>query len=413
MGLADWLQYLESLPSGLTNKSLDNVKNVANKLNLLNFTGKIITVVGTNGKGSCVVFLESILLQAGLKVGAYISPHLLHYNERIRLNGKDVDTKILCQAFATIKMECTGVILSYFEFTTLTALFIFKKQKPDVLLLEAGLGGRFDAVNILESDISIITTISLEHTQILGNTKEAIGYEKSGIMRSFKPVICGKNMPASITIAADNIQAKLYCLDRDFNYVEKNDCWNWQFITEVIKKLPLLRLPVNSAALALMTIKLLSEDFKISNQAIITGLKNAFLPGRWQRLIFNGKEIIFDVAHNHESATMLALNLNRGESKGRILAVVGMSSDKDIVATLKPLIRTVDRWYLGAFNNIRAASVTNLAQGLQEAGGTDFVLLPSITLSLQQAIAECQEKDRIAVFGSFYTVAEGLKLITS
>src|SRR3990172_9215928 len=185
MGLADWLQYLESLPSGLTNKSLDNVKNVANKLNLLNFTGKIITVVGTNGKGSCVVFLESILLQAGLKVGAYISPHLLHYNERIRLNGKDVDTKILCQAFATIKMECTGVILSYFEFTTLTALFIFKKQKPDVLLLEAGLGGRFDAVNILESDISIITTISLEHTQILGNTKEAIGYEKSGIMRSF------------------------------------------------------------------------------------------------------------------------------------------------------------------------------------------------------------------------------------
>ena len=412
MDLADWLQYLETLLSGLNNKSLDRVKSIAKKLNLLKFTGKIITVAGTNGKGSCVIFLESILLAAGLKVGAYISPHLLRYNERIRLDGKDIDNEALCQAFAVVKQACADIVLSYFEFTTLVALLIFKKQNPDVLILEAGLGGRFDAVNILDNDISIITTISLDHMQILGNTKDVIGYEKSGIMRSLKPVICGENMPASVSIAADNVQAKLYCLNKDFNYAEKNGYWSWRTASEIIENLPLLRLPVNSAALAIMAIKLLSEDFKISSQAIIIGLKNAFLPGRLQRLIFNGKEIIFDVAHNHESASLLALNLNKNKSSGRVLAIVGMFGDKDIIGTLKPLVGIVDRWYFGVLDSPRAASTVHLVRCLQMAGSNNFVSLPTITVSLQQAIAECQEKDRIAVFGSFYAVAEGLRACT-
>ncbi|CAL7962904.1 bifunctional folylpolyglutamate synthetase/dihydrofolate synthetase [Gammaproteobacteria bacterium] len=412
IGLTAWLHYLETLPSGLNNNSLVGVKSIAQKLGLLSFSGKIIVVGGTNGKGSCVVFLEAILLAAGLKTGAFLSPHVLRYNERIRLNGKDIDDATLCQIFTQIENARGDTVLSYFEFSTLTALAIFKKKKIDVLILEVGLGGRFDAVNILDADIAVITTISLDHTKILGNTREAIGREKAGIMRAFKPVICGDaNVPKSIYAVAKQTKAILYSPNEDFGFMLQNGYWCWYSAKNKINKLPWPKLPIASARVALMVIKLLQKDLKIPKKAIVTGLKKAFLPGRLQRIIVVNKEIIFDVAHNPESAALLAQNLVKQASKGRSLAVLSMLSDKNITATLKPLTKIVDKWYLGALTGSRATSTKQLTRCLAKAGASNFVALPTVARALQQAIAECGIKDRIVVLGSFHTVAESLKFV--
>ncbi len=410
MGLTGWLSYLESLPSGLTNKSLAAVKKIASKLDLLNFTGKIITVAGTNGKGSNVIFLESILLASGLKTGAFISPHVLNYTERIRLNGKDVDDDTLCQAFTLVEQARANTTLSYFEFSTLAALVIFKQYSPDVLILEVGLGGKFDAVNILDSDIAVITTIALDHTAILGDTREAIGREKAGIMRRSRPLVCGENMPASVYAIARGLSVELYALRQDFSYIEKNDCWHWYHNDAVIENLPKPRLPIASAALALMVLKLLYKG-KISRLAIDNGLKNAFLSGRFEEQGFAGKKVVLDGAHNAEATSLLAKNLSREKINGRILAVVSMFKDKDMVASFAPLASVVDRWYVGVLPFKRAASAEQLSHALQENGVTNFTLFPDVKTSFTQAIAECQEKDRIVAFGSFYTIAEILENI--
>lgn len=400
MNLTSWLKYLETFPSGVNNNSLDNIKKVAHKLNLLNFykkySGKIIIVGGTNGKGSCVVSLESILLAAGYRTGAFISPHLLRYNERIRLNGADIDNRNLIQAFRQVEQARADIILSYFEFSALAALAIFKKQNIDILILEVGLGGRFDSVNILDADIAIITTVSCDHTSILGDTREAIGYEKAGIMRAFKPVICGDvNIPKSVSNFANKTKAILYS-------------------APCLKSLKNNSITANTPTV-LMTIKLLQQDFKISKIAINAGLKKAFLPGRLQRITIANKEIILDVAHNPEAATLLAQNLAeiKCKSKGHILAVMSMLSDKDITATLKTMAKIIDKWYLGALTDIRATCTAQLAQCLLKAGGSNFIIFSTIAKALQQAIAECGEKDRIVMFGSFRTIADGLEVITN
>lgn len=411
MNLNNWLQYLETLPSGLKNNSLLNIKNIAQELDLLNCFKKVIIVGGTNGKSSSVIFLEAILLAAGYKTGAYISPHILRYNERIRINGRDVDDKTLCQTFNKINIVRADTALSYFEFSTLAALTIFKKQKVDVLILEVGLGGRFDAVNILNADVAIITTISLDHTQILGNTREAIGREKAGIMRAFKPIVCGDpKIPKSIRAAAKKTKAVLYSVNKDFSYIRQKNRWSWQSSLMVLKNLPLPKLPIANAATVLMAIKLLQNDLVIPKRAIIAGLKKAFLPGRAQRIIIANKEVIFDVAHNPESAALLAKNLIERRPEGRILAVVSMLSDKDITATLRKLTKLVNKWYIGLLTGARATSAKRLKQCLIKAGGVNFVLFSSIAQALHQAIAECNKKDKIVVFGSFHTVAEGLNL---
>lgn len=406
--MQDWLAYLGSFPSGLARGSLEPVKNVAFRLGLLNLSSKIITIAGTNGKGSTAVFLESILLAAGFTTGVYISPHLVQYNERIRLNGKNIDDHGLIQAFKVVEEARQNTSLSYFEFSTLAALTIFKNHKPDVLILEVGLGGRLDAVNILDSDIAIITTISFDHTHVLGRTLEAIGHEKSGIMRPFKAVICGKNMPRSVYENARELKAKPYFLGRDFDFLAGKESWVWNFGSQIIKDLPMPKLPISNAALAIMAVQLLSSDDRVSFAAIASGIKKAFLHGRFERRIFLGKEVIFDVAHNPESAALLANNLAQEKNSGRVLGVFSMLNDKDIGATIKPLVGVVDRWYVGVLSDLRAASGEWLRIEINQAGVCDFAIFDSVITSFKQAIAECQEKDKIAVFGSFHTVAEVL-----
>jgi len=408
--LQEWFAYLDSLPSGLTVANLDHVKKVAHILGVTKFPSKIVTVAGTNGKGSCVIFLESILLAAGYKVGAYLSPHLLRYNERIRVNGEAVEDEFLRAAFTVVQVAQDNITLSYFEFSTLVALRIFKQMELDVLLLEVGLGGRLDAVNILDADIAVISTISFDHTMQLGDSREAIGAEKAGIMRKFKPIVCGDpRPPRSIYEQANKTKAMVYCVQRDFVYQIKGDSWRWEFGSWCLGDLPLPQLPIQDAATSLMVIALLLSDIPVDYAAIVQGIKTAFLPGRFQRLR-QAPEVIVDVAHNPEAASLLADNLKKTVISGKTFGVCSMFKDKDIAGTIKPLVSTMDKWYIGQLSHVRAASQDQLRNGLHVCGVMNSVFCDDVATAFAQALAEAKENDRIVVFGSFYTVAEILKL---
>lgn len=437
--LKNWLVYLESLPSGLNSPDLERTRKIAQSLNLFPITTKVITVTGTNGKGSCVAFLEAILLAAGFKVGAYTSPHVLHYNERIRINGSNVSDSDLVPAFAAVAEAKKDVVLSFFEFTTLAALLLFKNSPLDVLILEVGVGGRLDPVNIVDPDIAVITTVALDHTQILGSSREAIATEKSGIMRPLKDVVCGDLCPpANIFKIAQLLSARLHLLNREYNYESSDEVWTWKSGELSLNNLPVPKLPMQNAATALMVIKLLQQSLSIPNGAIEQGLLTATLLGRYQKLSLENKvEIILDVAHNPEAALLLAKKLNKEIIAGRVLAVMSMFQDKDIMATLQPLIPLVDCWYIGKLHNSRAAEVEALSSSLQKLASSEEIFpdetsqlsanpkdqskrinvnyankikkFPTIDVAMQQAIAESVEIDRIITFGSFHVVAEVLE----
>lgn len=412
--IAEWFSYLQTFPSGLQNPDLERTRKIALRLDLLKHNCQIITVAGTNGKGSCVAILEAILLAAGFKVGAYISPHVLTYNERIRVDAKSIDDVALLEAMQIIENARGEVVLSFFEFTTLVAFYLFKKVQPDFLILEVGLGGRVDPVNLLDANIALIGTIALDHTQILGDNREAIATEKAGIMRPGKPVVCADpHPPVNLGKHATALQAPIFMLGQDFEYSLERNSWSWSGNTRKLDLLPIPRLPVQNAAAVLMVITLLQEHYpSITEKAIITGLKQAFLLGRYQKIVLsNNKEIIVDVAHNPESAALLAQNLAKEKTAGRLIAVMSMLQDKDIAKTVQPLINIIDIWHIGEVGCQRAANIDILHSNLQQMGASQILAKPSIRQALQQAIADCQEKDKIVVFGSFYTVAEVLKLI--
>lgn len=414
--LQEWLSYLEALPSGLDNASLKNIKKVAANCNLLNLSKEkyIITVGGTNGKGSCVAFLEAILLAANYKVGAYISPHVIKYNERIRINGANVDDDTLCRAFAKIESTRGNTPLTYFEFGTLSALLIFKQLSLDILVLEVGLGGRFDAVNIVDPNISIITTISLDHIQQLGDNREDIGREKAGIMRPNKPIICGDfDPPQSIYQTAKKINAPIYRMNKEFSYSIQNNFWTWESEKIKLTKLPIPHLPVQNAATSLMTITLMQQNFPISAQAISEGLEKAYLLGRFQVIEFCGLQIILDVAHNQESANLLYKNLKKQKCLGQTLVVTSMLKDKDIAATFKELKNIADKWYIGTLHHARAALQNQLQENSDIIGLKEVFHYDGIIDAFKAAAHLCNKNDRIVVFGSFYTVAEVLKFTQS
>lgn len=466
----EWLAYLETLPSGFAITSLDHVKHVAAQLKLRKFTCPVIVVAGTNGKGSCVTFLETIFSAAGYKTAAYTSPHVIKYNERIRLNGQNIDDNNLCAAFNAVKTAKNNTNLSYFEFTTLAALYLFQQHNPDIIILEVGLGGRLDAVNIVDADIAIITTISLDHTQLLGKTREDIGKEKSGIMRANKPVICGDfDPPSSIYQQAANINAPLYCANRDFTFTTTPHDWTWQHNSITLKNLPLPHLPIQNAATAIMAIQLMQQKLPVPTTAITTGLSQATLLGRLQTIEvtysqigfqdmaqidprnfilckaarrerpkcmrlymrsandkanaaenqistgLNNRTIILDVAHNPESTTLLAKNLTTMPCRGKTLAVTSMLKDKDIPASLQPIASSIDKWFIGSLDSPRAASQQQLHDSLESIGiaPQKIQYFHNIKAALQQAVASAEKNDRIVAFGSFYVVATVLKILGS
>ncbi len=415
--LSDWLSWLETLHPTEIELGLERINDVYKRLCHRRPARYVITVAGTNGKGSTIAMLETILLHAGYAVGSYTSPHLHYYNERVRVGGIDIDDKALCRAFARINVARHDTSLTYFEFGTLAALDIFTRHELDIVLLEVGLGGRLDAVNIVDPDIAVITSIALDHEEWLGSDRETIGLEKAGIMREGIPVICGdRKPPESLLQRASDLQVELHSLGKDFAYEAGAETWNW-WADFGHGKLSHLGLPqpalsggfqLDNAATVLATLQCLVE-LPTDRVDIEEGLEQVRLPGRFQ-LLATEVPCIYDVAHNPHAAAALSMSLQAQPVKGRTRMVFGAMLDKDIALIVDELSPVVDRWYLAAPVIERAAQAEQMTIILREQGISEdnMAWYGSVTQAVDAARAEAAEDDRVVVCGSFYTVAEAL-----
>lgn len=413
--LASWLQWLEQCHPKEIDLGLERIRRVAAQLDLLNPSARVITVAGTNGKGSCVAASAALLQAAGHSVGVYTSPHLLRYNERIAVNGEFASDEEICSAFAAIHAACQDISLTYFEYGTLAALEIFRRRNVDVMVLEVGLGGRLDAVNILAPDVAVITSIDLDHQDWLGTDREAIGAEKAGIMRSGRPAVCADPVPpASLAATAANIGARWCGIGEFFGFDTNGHSWHWwgtdaDAAKVEVASMPLPSLPLPSMAAALQAVVLIGVDLTAIPVAQI--LSNLRLPGRFQTLDWAGVEVILDVAHNPAASTYLARRLHARPVAGRTFAIVGMMADKDRLESLRNLSGEIDSWFLAELADVgRAASVAQLAEDLaqlQQAAQASG----SVSECLSKARAAAQAGDRIVVWGSFYTVAAALAVL--
>ena len=402
--LAAWLYYLERLHAKAIDLGLERVGSVAAHLQLLQPAPCVFTVAGTNGKGTTCRLLETILLAAGFRVGVYSSPHMLRYTERVRIQGEELSEMRHSEAMAAIETGRGDTSLSYFEFGTLAALWLFKQASLDVVILEVGLGGRLDATNIVDADVSIITSIGLDHTELLGPDRESIGREKAGILRAGKPAVIGEpDRPASIDASAQNLGALLFCRDRDWFFSRTGDSWRWHDDRQTLTDLPLPAIPLANAATALAA--LARSPLQVSGQAIRRGLEQASLPGRFQ-IIRRQPLCILDVAHNPHAAGYLSAQLAQLPVTGKIRAVVGMLADKDIAGTLDCLRGQVDEWYCAGLDGPRAASAAEVAGYLDRAGQFD-----DVASAWRRALQDAEPQDCVLVFGSFHTVAPVLALV--
>ncbi|MFA7633779.1 MAG: bifunctional tetrahydrofolate synthase/dihydrofolate synthase [Thiohalomonadaceae bacterium] len=416
--LTDWLAWQESLHPSTIELGLERVAAVWHRLHPKPPAFLVITIGGTNGKGSSVAMLDSILRAAKYRTGVYTSPHLLRYNERIRLDGREIDDASLLESFARIDRARGDISLTYFEFGTLAALDIFARANVQVAILEVGLGGRLDAVNILAADVALVTTVDIDHSQWLGNSREEIAFEKAGIYRPNLPAIYGSaEVPTSLREHAASIGANLYCYGEDFGIHRVTTGWDWwgkiagEEMFHHDLPLPALRgsSQLQNAAGILMVLTVLAEQLPVSTDDICAGLQAVRLAGRFQ-LQAGAVTHVLDVAHNPQAARELASNLAALPAGGRTLAVVGMLQDKDINTSLAALEGLIDHWYLASLQVLRGASAVQLAIALEAIAvpGEAITLCENVTSALTQARTGAQPGDRIVVFGSFYTVAEAL-----
>lgn len=409
--LDEWLAWQETAHGTAIDLGLERVGEVARRLGLTRPDAPVITIAGTNGKGSCVAYFEAIHQAAGRRVGAYTSPHLLRYNERVRVDGLPVTDEALCEAFARIDTARGDISLSYFEFGTLAALEVFRQQAVDVILLEVGLGGRLDAVNILDADLALIASIGLDHVEWLGEDRESIGREKAGIMRAGRPVVCGdREPPGSILAHAASVGATLYRIGEEFDVELGEGDWSWRTDDRRLDELPRPALAgavqYDNAACVLMGLELLRERLPVSRAHIEVGLSAARLGGRYQRLP-GPAETILDVAHNPDSARVFAQTLAADPVAGQTLAVCAVLADKDLEAIARPFLPLVDAWYVGGLDVARARPTQALADELQALvpAGIGVERRPTVFEAYEAARRAALPGDRIIVFGSFYTVA--------
>ncbi len=406
--LAMWLEYLENIHSSAIDLGLDRVQVVAEKANLTKPAPKVITVAGTNGKGSTCAILEAILLDAGYSVGVYSSPHLLRYNERVRINGAVLSDARHSEAFAfvekqRIEKQKEPTSLSFFEFGTLAALWLFQQQQVEVVILEVGLGGRLDATNIVDHDVSVITSLAIDHVDWLGDDISIIAQEKAGIFRAGRPAICGQpDAPSTVAAYAAEIEARLFQVGAQYHYKkETNTSWSWVSDKRQYTQLPVPELPLPNAATAIMALQASGLDVNDSN--IVTGLKKARLSGRMQK-VSDSPLVILDVAHNPHSAQYLVSQLQNNYSGRKIHCILGMLHDKDIAATIQVLEAIVTKWYPASLDGPRAAQAQELVAHI----ASECEQYPSATLAYQAALATAEKEDVILVAGSFRTVAEVL-----
>lgn len=421
--LAGWLQLLEQRHVQTIQLGLERVAQVRAVLGA-DPDALVITVGGTNGKGSCCAMLEAILLAEGYRVGCYTSPHLLRYNERVRVDGKEVADEALVNAFDAVEAARGDTPLTYFEHGTLAAWEVFRKEAPDVVILEVGLGGRLDAVNVFDADCALVTSIALDHMDYLGDTREAIGFEKAGIFRAGRPAVCGDPQPpASLRDHAEAIGAQLWISGRDFGFGGDRQQWGyWRYQAPpaqgaLVKRgglaYPALRgaNQLLNAAAVMTVLDTVRDRIPVSMQAIRQGLMLVEVPGRFQ--VLPGRPaVVLDVAHNPQAAGVLAENLGSMGFHPETWAVLGMLGDKDVEGVVSLLKGRIDHWLLADLPGPRGLKAEELALRLHMAGiEAGIRCFPSPKDAYVAAQQDAGEGDRIVVFGSFLTVAEVLDVV--
>lgn len=420
--LAEWLSWQEQLHLSEIDLGLERIGKVAKKLGILTLPFPVITVAGTNGKGSSIAMLESILRAQSYQTGAYTSPHLIRYNERISINNHPASDAQICAAFETIDQarqttyddEGKVISLTYFEFGTLAAILCFIEQKVDVALLEVGLGGRLDAANLWDASVSIITGIAIDHESWLGNDRETIAREKAGIMRKNQPVICGDpNPPKSIQATATHIGARLYQFKKDFSYEKNEQDWTWNGWDNQQFTLPLPALKgefqLNNAASVIAALSLFNKQLAVSQQAYEQGLKQVTVAGRMQ-ILQKTPEWLVDVAHNPQSAEQLATYLQNNPVKGNTFAIFSMLADKDIDQVIHIMSPFIDQWHIFQLPGKRAQTLEALKQQLQLSGNTANIRqhkdFSRVCSHLKKSV---KNEDRVVAFGSFLVVSAVLE----
>jgi dihydrofolate synthase/folylpolyglutamate synthase len=414
--LAEWLSYLEQLHPVAIDMGLDRSREVASRLGLGRPAARVITVTGTNGKGSTCAFLASLLAEQGLKVGVYSSPHLLRYNERVQLAGIEATDAELCEAFAAVEAARGEISLTYFEVGTLAAFWLFQRSGLDAVVLEVGLGGRLDTVNLIDPDVAVVTSIGLDHADYLGDTRESVAFEKAGIFRAGKPAICGDlNPPAPLRDKARSLPCPLLLRGPDYDLAFGEHAWHWRGINAAgepltLHDLPLLDLPMENAALALQAYALL--DLPWQADQLVTALQRTRVAGRLDRRAVNwrGKALtlLLDVGHNPHAAEYLAQRLASQSLTGKRLAVFGLLADKDLPGVLAPLVGQVAEWAVAPLPTPRSRPAAELQAALLNHGAS-VNAYGDIAEALEAQLERATADDEILLFGSFYCVAEALE----
>ena len=411
-GLDDWLAYLEKINARVIEMGLARVREVWGRL-ALQPAFPIVTVAGTNGKGSTCAMLESILSRAGYRTGCYTSPHLVRYNERVRIEREPVEDARLVAAFREIEQARGATPLTYFEVGTLAAMMIFIREPVDVAILEVGLGGRLDAVNVFDNDVAVVSGIDFDHMEYLGNTREEIGFEKAGVFKRGRAAVCADmDPPASIAERAHDVGCDLYQIGRDFGYVADGGQWTyWGYgVRRAGLPYPALRgaFQLRNAAACLAVLDELKDRLPVAMGEVRRGLTEVSLPGRFQ--VLPGRPtVVLDVAHNPQAARALADNLAGMGPYGRTFAVLAMLRDKDIAAVISSVAARVDGWRVASLPGERGARAEALAEILRrDFDGAQVQTYPTPLDAYRAACAEAGEDDRIVVFGSFLTVADVL-----
>ncbi|CAE6726637.1 Dihydrofolate synthase/folylpolyglutamate synthase [Xanthomonas arboricola] len=419
--LSDWLAYIEQQHPQNIAMGLERVREVAARLQLAAPARHVIVVGGTNGKGSTVAFIEAIAQAAGWKVGSYTSPHLLRYNERVRIDGNDAGDAQLVDAFAAVEAARGQTALTYFEYGTLAALWLLQRSGLDLAVLEIGLGGRLDAVNLIDSDVAVITTVDIDHTDWLGEDREAIGTEKAGIIRAWKPVVLGEiDPPSSVLRRAYQLGANAIRAGSDYFFepieAQHSDApqWRWRDVAVTLElPMPALQAPVQLANAAAAIAALQALPVELPDAAWAQGIANARVAGRLQRSDIDGVQVLLDVGHNPQAARALADALGAQAHTGSTHAIYAALADKDVLGVVEAVAAQVDHWALAGLDGARGQSAQALQARLQGSAAAQAACHGDVAGALRAALAQASPGDRVLVFGSFHTVADALNALRS
>ncbi|MFO3675695.1 bifunctional tetrahydrofolate synthase/dihydrofolate synthase [Pseudomonas protegens] len=414
--LGEWLAYLEQLHPSAIDMGLARSQQVASQMGLGKLAPRVVTVTGTNGKGSTCAFVASLLRAQGLQVGVYSSPHLLRYNERVQINGVEATDEQLCEAFAAVEAGRGEVTLTYFEMGTLAAFWLFQQAALDAVVLEVGLGGRLDTVNLVDADLALVTSIGVDHIEYLGDSRESVAFEKAGIFRPGAPALCGDlDPPQPLLDKARELGCPFFLRGRDFDLGVTDQHWQWRGLDAQgkpveLQDLPLLDLPMENAALALQAYLLTGLPWQ--PERISAALRQTRVTGRLDRrqVDWQGKRLnlLLDVGHNPHAAQYLAERLARRLVPGKRLAVFGLLADKDLEGVIGCLKGVVRHWAVAPLDTPRARPVEDLQQALENLGAS-VASYSSVAAALEAQCAQATADDEILLFGSFYCVAEALE----